>query len=93
MATTCACGAFAAACGSSSATAITIGIVSLPEMKRRNYADSLALGSVVGGGTLGILIPPSIPMIIYAIAVQESVGQLFMGGVFPVYSLASFTKG
>ena len=74
---------FAAVSGSSTATALTIGTVALPEMRKRGYDDALTLGTLTGGGCLGILIPPSIPMVIYASVVQESVTDLFMAGVVP----------
>lgn len=77
------CAGFAALSGSSIASAVTMGRVALPEMKRFNYADSLATGSVAAGGTLGILIPPSTGMVIYAILTEQSIGKLFMAGVFP----------
>lgn len=77
------CGGFAAICGDSMATAATMGSVSLPEMKRYGYAPSLANGSVAAGGTLGILIPPSIGFIAYAIVTEQSIGKLFMAGVIP----------
>jgi tripartite ATP-independent transporter DctM subunit len=77
------CAIFAAVSGSSTATALTIGTVALPEMRKRGYSDMLTLGTLTGGGCLGILIPPSIPMVIYAAVVQESVIDLFMGGVVP----------
>jgi tripartite ATP-independent transporter DctM subunit len=77
------CAIFAAVSGSSTATALTIGTVALPEMRRRGYSDKLTLGTLTGGGCLGILIPPSIPMVIYASVVQESVIDLFMAGLIP----------
>lgn len=77
------CAGFAALSGSSIASAVTMGRVALPEMKRFNYSDSLATGSVAAGGTLGILIPPSTGMVIYAILTEQSIGKLFMAGVFP----------
>ena len=77
------CAIFAAISGSSTATALTIGTVALPEMRKRGYSDDLTLGTLAGGGCLGILIPPSIPMVIYAAVVQESVIDLFMAGVIP----------
>jgi C4-dicarboxylate transporter DctM subunit len=83
MATIGGCAAFAAVCGSSMATASTMSSVAYPEMNRYKYDPKLALGSIAAGGTLGILIPPSIPFIIYAIFAEESVGRLFMAGVFP----------
>ena len=77
------CGGFAAICGESVASAATMGSVSLPEMKRYNYDDSLATGSVAAGGTLGILIPPSIGFIVYGLVTEESIAQLFMAGIIP----------
>ena len=77
------CAVFAAACGSSPATAATIGTVALPQLLNRGYDPKLALGSIAAGGTLGILIPPSIIMIIYGSIVGESVAQLFLAGVVP----------
>jgi len=77
------CGGFAAICGDSMATAATMGSVSLPEMKVHHYDDSLATGSVAAGGTLGILVPPSLGFIVYGIITEESVGKLFMAGIIP----------
>ena len=74
------CAGFAALSGSSIASAITMGRVALPEMKRFKYDDSLATGAVAAGGTLGILIPPSTGLIIYAILTEQSIGRLFIGG-------------
>lgn len=82
-ATIAACAGFAALSGSSLASAVTMGRVALPEMKRFNYSDSLACGSVAAGGTLGFLIPPSAGMIIYAVLTEQSIGRLFMAGVIP----------
>lgn len=82
-ATIAACAGFAALSGSSLASAVTMGRVALPEMKKYKYSDSLATGSVAAGGTLGFLIPPSGGMIIYAVLTEQSVGRLFMAGVFP----------
>jgi tripartite ATP-independent transporter DctM subunit len=78
-----ACAIFAALCGSSPATAAAIGTAGIPEMRKRGYPGSLATGLIVGGGTLGILIPPSVTMIVYGIATQTSVGKLFIAGVIP----------
>ncbi|MEO0990537.1 MAG: TRAP transporter large permease [Pseudomonadota bacterium] len=77
------CAAFAAVSGSSVATAVTIGKVALPQMKRFGYSDGLATGSVAAGGTLGILIPPSTGFVLYAILTEESIGKLFIAGVLP----------
>jgi len=74
---------FGAICGSSVATAATMGQVALPELKRYGYRGSLATGALAAGGTLGILIPPSIPLVIYAILTQESIGKLFIAAVIP----------
>jgi C4-dicarboxylate transporter DctM subunit len=83
VATIGACAIFAAISGSSVATAATIGIIALPEMIKRGYEPRLAYGILAAGGTLGIMIPPSAPMIIYAGITEESTGALFMGGVVP----------
>ena len=77
------CAIFAAATGSSPATAATIGTVGLPELEKRGYDTRLAMGSIAAGGTLGILIPPSVIMIIYAAIVGESIARLFLAGIVP----------
>lgn len=77
------CAGFAAVSGSSLASAVTMGRVALPQMKRYEYDPQLATGCVAAGGTLGILIPPSTGFIIYAILTEESIGQLFLAGVLP----------
>ncbi|HEU5140129.1 MAG TPA: TRAP transporter large permease [Bacillales bacterium] len=74
---------FAALCGSSAATAAAIGKVAIPEMQKRNFPNAIATGAIVAGGTLGILIPPSVTLILYGIATEQSIGQLFMGGIIP----------
>lgn len=78
-----ACGIFAAVSGSSAATTATIGRISLPELKKRGYDDKLAIGSLAGAGTLGLLIPPSVVMIVYGVAAQVSINRLFIAGVIP----------
>ena len=78
-----ACAGFSALSGSSLAAALTMGRVSLPEMRRYGYDDSLATGAIAAGGTLGILIPPSAGLVIYGIITEESIGRLFMAGVAP----------
>lgn len=78
-----ACAAFGAVCGSSLATAATMGKVALPEMKRYGYSGKLATGSVAAGGTIGILIPPSVIMLIYGILTETSIGDLFIAGIIP----------
>lgn len=83
VATVIACAIFAAITGSSVACAVTIGSIAIPEMLARGYSRHLVLGTVAAGGTLGILIPPSIPMILYGAITDESIGKLFMSGVVP----------
>jgi len=78
-----ACAIFGAVCGSSVATAATIGLIAIPEMEKRGYERKLIYGSMAAGGTLGILIPPSIPMIIYGVMTETSVGQLYIAGIIP----------
>ncbi|GIK86814.1 MAG: TRAP transporter large permease [Burkholderiales bacterium] len=87
------CAIFSAIAGSSVATAMTVGTVAIPEMRKRGYADRLTLGTLTGGGCLGILIPPSIPMIVYASMTQVSVIDLFMAGVVPGLALAALFMG
>jgi len=83
MATVGACAGFAAVSGSSLATAATMGTVALPEMKRYGYDDRLATGAVAAGGTIGILIPPSVALIIYGVITEQSIGKLFLAGFIP----------
>ena len=83
-----ACAIFAAVSGSSVATAATIGMIAIPEMESRGYHKPLIYGSLAAGGTLGILIPPSIPMIIYGVMTETSVGRLYMAGILPGIALA-----
>lgn len=83
MATICACGGFAAISGSSLATAATMSKVAMPEMRKFGYADSLSTASIAAGGTLGILIPPSVILVIYGILTETSIGQLFIAGIIP----------
>jgi C4-dicarboxylate transporter, DctM subunit len=78
-----ACAGFGAICGSSVATAATMGQVALPELRRFGYSGALATGALAAGGTLGIMIPPSVPLVIYAILTQESIGKLFVAAVLP----------
>jgi len=77
------CGIFSAISGSSVATAATVGTVAIPEMTRRGYGKGFTLGLLAAGGTLGILIPPSIPLIVYGVITEESIGKLFLAGVVP----------
>ena len=83
VATIIACGIFAAISGSSVATAATVGLVAIPLLLEEKYGEARAGGFVAGGGTLGIIIPPSIPLILYGVITETSIGQLFIGGVIP----------
>jgi tripartite ATP-independent transporter DctM subunit len=83
MATVAACGGFAAVCGSSLATAATMAKVSMPSMRRYQYNDSLAAGSIAAGGTIGILIPPSVILVLYGIMTGTSIVKLFIAGIIP----------
>ena len=83
MAAVAACGGFGAVCGSSTATASTMGQVALPELKRYKYSPALATGTLAAGGTLGILIPPSVVLIVYAIIVEANVVTLFAAALVP----------
>jgi tripartite ATP-independent transporter DctM subunit len=89
MATIGACAGFAAICGSTNASAATMATVALPEMKRYRYDMKLATGTVAAGGSLGILIPPSVIFIIYGIMTEQSIGKLFVSGILPGVLLAS----
>jgi tripartite ATP-independent transporter DctM subunit len=83
IATVSACTAFGAVCGSSAATAATMATVGLPEMKKFTYGDELAAGSVASGGGLGMIMPPSVVLIVYGILTEQSIGKLFMAGILP----------
>ena len=83
MATVGACTAFGAVCGSSPATAATMATVGLPEMKRYRYGDELATGCVAAGGGLGMIMPPSVVMIVYGVLTEQSIGALFVAGILP----------
>jgi tripartite ATP-independent transporter DctM subunit len=83
MASVVACGGFGAVCGSSTATASTMGLVALPELRRYRYSPALATGTIAAGGTLGILIPPSVVLIVYAIIVEGSIVSLFEAALLP----------
>lgn len=83
IATVSACTAFGAVCGSSAATAATMATVGLPEMRKFGYADELAAGSVASGGGLGMIMPPSVVLIVYGILTEQSIGKLFMAGILP----------
>ncbi|SLM30303.1 TRAP dicarboxylate transporter, DctM subunit [Desulfamplus magnetovallimortis] len=85
MTTVATCTAFGAVCGSSPATAATMATVGMPEMRRFGYADSLSAGSVASGGGLGMIMPPSVVLIIYGILTEQSIGALFVSGIFPAF--------
>src|SRR5216110_1251901 len=87
------CGIFAAVSGSSAATCATIGKVALPELRKRGYDEKMSLGSLCGAGTLGLLIPPSIIMIVYAVAADVSIARLFVAGVLPGVMLMLLFSG
>ena len=87
------CTIFAAVSGSSAATCATIGKMTLPELQKRGYPDDITIGSLAGAGTLGLLIPPSIIMIVYGVASDTSITKLFIAGVFPGLLLASLFMG
>ncbi len=82
------CALFAAISGSSAATVATVGKMSIPELRKRNYPEKILLGSLAGSGTLGLLIPPSIILIIYGVTVQESISKLFIAGILPGIMIA-----
>lgn len=84
------CGAFAAICGSSLATAATMSQIALPEMRRYNYDERLATGAIAAGGTIGILIPPSVILVIYGILTETNIGHLFLAGIIPGMLLVLF---
>src|SRR3989304_705861 len=90
IATVLACAGFAAICGSTAATAATMGRIALPEMKKYKYDDVLATATVAASGTLGILIPPSTVLIVYGILVEESIGKLFVAGIVARIILSLF---
>ncbi|MFD1344052.1 TRAP transporter large permease [Litorisediminicola beolgyonensis] len=83
MATVIACGGFSSVCGSSLATASTMTKIAMPSMRRFNYPDSLSTASIAAGGTLGILIPPSVILVFYGIMTQQNIGKLFLAGIIP----------
>jgi tripartite ATP-independent transporter DctM subunit len=87
------CGIFAAICGSSTATAATIGKITIPELRKRNYDEAMVVGSLAGAGTLGLLIPPSIILIVYGVAADVSIARLFVAGVLPGVLLVTLFSG
>jgi C4-dicarboxylate transporter, DctM subunit len=84
---------FGAICGSSAATVLTVGKMSIPELLRRNYPPNMVIGTLAGAGTLGLLIPPSIILIIYGVSVNESIAKLFIAGILPGLMLAALFMG
>ena len=87
------CGVFAAVSGSSAATAATVGKMSLPELKRMGYDEKMSIGTLAGSGTLGLLIPPSIVLIVYGVATEQSIARLFIAGVLPGIMLVGLFMG
>src|SRR5512134_3465888 len=87
------CTIFAAVSGSSAATCATIGKMTLPELGRRGYPDDITIGSLAGAGTLGLLIPPSIIMIVYGVTADVSIARLFVAGIIPGIVLAALFSG
>jgi C4-dicarboxylate transporter DctM subunit len=83
ISTVAACGLFGAICGSATATTATMGVVALPEMKKYGYSDSLSCGTIAAGGTLGIMIPPSVAFILYGTVSEQSIGAMFASGIIP----------
>jgi tripartite ATP-independent transporter DctM subunit len=87
------CTVFAADSGSSAATVLTVGKMSVPELLRRGYPERMVIGSLAGAGTLGLMIPPSLTLIVYGVAINESISKLFIAGVFPGLVLAGLFMG
>ncbi len=87
------CAIFAAVSGSSAATAATIGKMSIPELRRRDYPDKMVIGTLAGSATLGLLIPPSIILIVYGVATEQSIARLFIAGILPGLMLVSMFVG
>ena len=81
-------GSLTAISGSSAATVATVGKMSIPELRKRKYPEKLLLGSLAGSGTLGLLIPPSIILIIYGVTIEDSIAKLFMAGIIPGIMIA-----
>ena len=87
------CTVFAAVSGSSAATLTTVGKMSIPELRARNYPEQIVIGTLAGAATLGLMIPPSLALIVYGVTVNESITQLFFAGVFPGLCLALMFMG
>jgi tripartite ATP-independent transporter DctM subunit len=93
MGTVVACGGFGAVCGSSLATAATMSRVAMPSMRRYKYDDGLSAGAIAAGGTLGIMIPPSVPMVIFGILAETDIAKLFIAGILPGILLMALFSG
>lgn len=93
LSTVVACAGFSAVCGSSVATAATMTRVAMPSMRHYRYHDSLSSGTIAAGGTLGIMIPPSVPLVIYGIVAEQDIGQLFIAGILPGLMLVGLFMG
>ncbi|WP_180897380.1 TRAP transporter large permease [Martelella soudanensis] len=93
LSTVLACAGFSAVCGSSLATAATMTKVAMPPMREFKYSDRLAAGTIAAGGTLGIMIPPSVPLVIYGIVAEQDIGRLFMAGILPGLLLVGLFMG
>lgn len=93
LSTVVACAGFSAVCGSSVATAATMTRVAMPPMRRYRYHDSLSAGTIAAGGTLGIMIPPSVPLVIYGIVAEQDIGKLFIAGILPGILLVALFMG
>jgi tripartite ATP-independent transporter DctM subunit len=87
------CTVFAAVSGSSAATVTTVGKMSIPELRSRGYPERLIVGTLAGAGTLGLMIPPSLTLIVYGVTINESISKLFIAGIFPGLVLASLFMG
>ncbi|MGB3317223.1 MAG: TRAP transporter large permease subunit, partial [Albidovulum sp.] len=87
------CTVFAAVSGSSAATLTTVGKMSIPELMKRNYPEPMVIGTLAGAATLGLMIPPSLTLIVYGVTINESISKLFMAGIFPGLVLASMFMG
>ncbi len=87
------CTIFAAVSGSSAATLTTVGKMSIPELRKRNYPEHMIIGTLTGAATLGLMIPPSLTLIVYGVTINESISKLFMAGILPGIVLASLFMG
>jgi C4-dicarboxylate transporter, DctM subunit len=83
------CTVFAAVSGSSAATLTTVGKMSIPELRARNYPERMIIGTLAGAATLGLMIPPSLTLIVYGVTVRESITKLFIAGILPGLTLAA----